>query len=114
MFKCFQRQDECAEDVSRRLDGCIDLPAAEAVHHRRCQVNFYTGRQIPGMFGKPQVTVTYDSKQVTFDNMCKWLETNAGDEEYSVAELQTQMIEECGNADAVYSVRWINQLLKGR
>ena len=47
---CSDRQDVWADTVKARILHVHDLPAADAMHHQTCSVNFRTGRQIPAMF----------------------------------------------------------------
>lgn len=43
-----------AEDVKARLLHVRDLPAAEAVYHQTCSVNFRTKKQIPQVYALNQ------------------------------------------------------------
>ena len=44
-------QARCTADtVKARILDVPDLPAADAMYHQTCSVNFRTGRQIPAMF----------------------------------------------------------------
>ena len=47
---CIARNDQWAHDVSGRIASIIDLPAADALYHQSCSVNFRTKRQIPKAF----------------------------------------------------------------
>jgi hypothetical protein len=47
---CEEFQTEWAETVRTRLLYASDLPAADAVYHQLCSVNFRTGKQIPQLF----------------------------------------------------------------
>ena len=47
---CSDRQDTWADTVKARILHVHDLPAADAIYHQTCSVNFRTGRQIPAMF----------------------------------------------------------------
>ena len=37
---CIKRGDAWASDVQNRLDGCIDLVAAEVIYHTNCYSRF--------------------------------------------------------------------------
>ena len=96
---CAERQDTWAEVVKARVLHVHDLPAADAVYHQSCNVNFRTGRQIPKDYvteetankkrktGRPQnkvkqnaftAVVKYlqenDEEQITFDDLCLKME----------------------------------------
>lgn len=47
---CSERNDEWSEAVSARLVNVHDLPAADAVYHQTCNVNFRTNRQLPQLY----------------------------------------------------------------
>ena len=44
---CSNRADQWADDVKIRLAHVFDLPAADAVYHQQCNVNFRTGKGVP-------------------------------------------------------------------
>ena len=44
---CHERADDWAEKVKARLLFVNDLPAADAVYHQQCSVNFRTNKNIP-------------------------------------------------------------------
>ena len=43
---CSERKDEWSETVKARLLHVHDLPAADAVYHQTCSVNFHTKKQL--------------------------------------------------------------------
>ena len=43
---CEKRNDSWAETVKIRLNDCIDLPAAEGIYHKTCQVKFMAEKQL--------------------------------------------------------------------
>ena len=47
---CGERKDDWSCVVLIRLSLALDLPAAKAVYHQACNVNFRTGRQMPQYF----------------------------------------------------------------
>ena len=44
---CRERNDMWAQNVLTRVESVHDLPAADAIYHKQCSVNFRTGRNIP-------------------------------------------------------------------
>jgi hypothetical protein len=110
--KCLERQDEWAMAILDRINTCLDFPSSEAAYHGQCQVNFYAGRQMPGSSVLREEWRQHDTKRENFERMCQWLEREAGDELHSVNELRQKMVEECGEEEQVYTVRWLKQLLK--
>ncbi|CAG2255285.1 unnamed protein product [Mytilus edulis] len=44
---CKDRKDSWAADVLAKLEYAQDLPAADAIYHQKCSVNFRTGKNIP-------------------------------------------------------------------
>lgn len=53
--KCEERNDNWSMTVLGRIENIIDLPAADAVYHQTCNVNFRTGRSIPKPFQSDDV-----------------------------------------------------------
>ena len=53
---CAERQDTWAEVVKTTVLHVHDLPAADAVYHQSCNVNFRTGRQIPKDYATDETT----------------------------------------------------------
>lgn len=47
---CSDREDAWADTVRARILHVHDLPAADAMYHQTCSVNFRTGKQIPTLF----------------------------------------------------------------
>ena len=54
---CFERKDEWAEVVRARILHVHDLPAADAIYHQACSVNFWTKKQIPMQFASELLDV---------------------------------------------------------
>ncbi|KAL5020675.1 hypothetical protein ScPMuIL_002240, partial [Solemya velum] len=48
---CESRNDEWSRAVYGRILSVNDLPAADAVYHQSCSVNFRTGKQVPSSVG---------------------------------------------------------------
>ena len=44
---CSERKDEWEEVVQARILHFHDLPAADAIYHQACSVNFRTKKQVP-------------------------------------------------------------------
>ena len=44
---CNERHDQWVSEVGSRLEVVNDLPAADAVLHQLCSVNFRAGKQVP-------------------------------------------------------------------
>ena len=91
---CCERQDAWSDIVQARIMHVHDLPAADAVYHQTCSVNFRTGKQIPKMFvtdepthkkkkvGRPQD----EEKTDAFLRVARFLQEN-DDEQISVSDL---------------------------
>ena len=47
---CSERNDEWSEAIRARFMNVHDLPAADAVYHQTCNVNFRTNRQLPQLY----------------------------------------------------------------
>ena len=105
---CSERNDEWSEAVSARLMNVHDLPAADAVYHQTCNVNFRTNRQLPQLYetdelpaakkrkvGRPQ----NEEKKQAFVKVAKFLEDN-DDEQITVGDLVEKMEEYLNNTDS--------------
>ena len=112
---CKQRGDQWAQDVERRLSHVIDLPAADAIYHQQCNVNFRTGKGIPKAYqtgdsvtsslkspGRPE-----DSEQKqAFKNVITFLE-NTSCETLTVNDLVFEMQRVCG--EKAYTTKHMKQ-----
>ena len=98
---CLERNDEWSETVRTWLMNVHDLPAADAVYHQTCNVNFRTNRQLPQLYetdelpaakkrkvGRPQS----EGKNQAFVKVVKFLEDN-DDEQITVSDLVEKMEE---------------------
>ena len=47
---CSERNDAWSEAIRARLMNVHDLPAADAIYHQTCNVNFRTNRQLPQLY----------------------------------------------------------------
>ena len=94
MATCSERRDAWSEVVQTRVMHVHDLPAADAMYHQKCSVNFRTGKQISKMFvtdeppqkkkrvGRPQD----EEKTDAFVKIAKFLQENV-DEQITVGDL---------------------------
>ncbi len=88
--------DEWAAEVETRLNGCLDLPAADAVYHKLCHTYFMLNRNCPSSScisdrkrgRKPDVAMLE-----YFEMLCLWLENEAEQELYTLKELALEMAE---------------------
>ena len=98
---CSERNDEWSETIRARLMNVHDLPAADAIYHQTCNVNFRTNRQLPQLYetdelpaakkrkvGRPQD----EEKNQAFVKVAKFLEDN-DDEQITVGDLVEKMKE---------------------
>ena len=51
---CSERGDAWAEEVQARISQVYDLPAADAMYHQACSMNFRTKKQIPKRFASDE------------------------------------------------------------
>ena len=105
---CDQRGDLWASEVKNH--GCIDLVAAEAVYHQKCYSQFTLKRELNPM-SKPQGRPQDQGMLQWFEMLLQWLESEAGAELYTLAELQAKM-EEFSNESEVYSIKRLKQKLQ--
>ena len=59
---CLERNDKWANQVLGRLKFTIDFPAAEAIYHQSCSVNFRTFKNIPQKFHGKTPKIEQDLK----------------------------------------------------
>ena len=104
--------------VFERINHATDLPAADALYHQVCNVNFRTFRNIPlkyatnmsskqGSLGRP----VDESKSAAFFETLDWLENNE-DEIITIQMLWEKMKEYTMVDDEPYSRRYMKQKLK--
>lgn len=119
--RCAERSankiDEWADAVSYRLSCINDLPAEEAIYHRRCYQYFMSPRNLklnapygalPKKRGRPSGAVD-EEKKSAFKHVIEYLENN-DDETVTLDELQEVMENEAGGGD-VYSKRSLQRQL---
>jgi len=111
--------DEWRLKVRSRVEFVSDLPAADAVYHQVCNVNFRTGKQLPKKFvcedsamknvklGRPQESLQadafkriiehleqYDEEQITIDDLVHKMDDNlhgTGVTSYSCKHMKKQI-----------------------
>ena len=103
---CSERgNDLWAEVVRGRIINVHDLPAADAIYHQTCSVNFRTGKQVPKIFavdqpvskkaemGRPQ----YGERSEAFQKVMNFLMEN-DDEQITLRDLEDKMQEYLGDS----------------
>lgn len=129
---CREREDAWASEVETRLQGCIDLVAAEAVYHDSCLSRFmlkrgYERKKLTGQvianqsftqLAQPTVVLHTGRHQDEgmlkwFNLLIEWLESESGAELYTLTEMHAKMVEFSDGAD-VYSIKRLKQKLKER
>ncbi|XP_065911780.1 uncharacterized protein [Dysidea avara] len=107
---CDKRGDEWASEVQKRLHGCFDLVAAEAIYHSNCYSRFLLNKgntlSTSSVLGR-----TKDREMLYwFQLLCHWLESDADAELYTLTELHAKMSEFSDGSD-VYTLKWLKQKL---
>ena len=104
---CSERRDAWSDAVQARIMHIHDLPAADAMYHETCSVNFRTGKQIPKVFvteepahkkkrlGRPQD----EDKMDAFLRVAKFLQDN-DDEQITVNDLIDLMNDFMANSES--------------
>ena len=99
---CAERNDEWTEIVKFRIGNVHDLPAADALYHQQCSVNFRTKRGMPQNEtpkGKGRPTNT-ESEAAFLKTMTHIIEHE--DEQMSVSDL-LKVMADYGSEDMCYS-----------
>ena len=111
---CTKRGDSWAYEVQTRLQGCIDLVAAEAVYHAQCFSRFMLKKEKCSTLstvkaqGRPE-----DAEMLQwFEMLCQWLESEAGAELYTLSELHAKMVEFSDDESEVYTIKRLKQKLQ--
>ena len=98
---CSERNDDWSETIRARLMNVHDLPAADAIYHQTCNVNFRTNRQLPQVYEADELPVMKkrkigrpqnEEKNQAFVKVTKFLEEN-DDEQITVGDLVEKMKE---------------------
>ena len=59
---CSERNDEWSEAIRARLMNVHDLPAADAIYHQTCNVNFRPNRQLPQLYETDELPAAKERK----------------------------------------------------
>lgn len=119
MKACNSRNDLWSANVQSRLLSVNDLPAADAIYHQACSVNFRKGDPIPKKYRddsqdelrcKPLGRPAEKEKHDAFLEVCRWFQGN--DEPVSVQQLVTKMKDFLPVDNEPYSNRHMLQKLK--
>ena len=111
--QCRKRGDEWATEVETRLNGCFDLPAADAVYHKLCHSHFMLNRK---RSSSSHVSESKSGRKPNaalleyYEMLCLWLENEAEEELYTLHELALKM-SELADGDGTYSTKWLKQKL---
>lgn len=116
-----EQDDAWADAILRRMAAIHDLPAEEAIYHRRCYKYFCSPRRynledltanndgpIPKKRGRPAGSCD-EEKQFAFMSVIDYLESN-DDETVTLDELYDVM-QRCSESDEVYSKKSLRRLL---
>lgn len=116
-----EQDDVWADAILRRMAAIHDLPAEEAIYHRRCYKYFCSPRRynledltanndgpIPKKRGRPAGSCD-EEKQFAFMSVIDYLESN-DDETVTLDELYDVM-QRCSESDEVYSKKSLQRLL---
>ncbi|KAK3101781.1 hypothetical protein FSP39_006288 [Pinctada imbricata] len=112
---CHKRNDTWGLEVLSRVSGVNDLPAADALYHQQCSVNFRTGRNMPKTastpqdkkrFGRPKENLTQEG----FLSAMEYLKEN-DDGQLTVQDLVGKMSETCGEEKS-YSTKYMKTRIK--
>ncbi|CAC5392560.1 unnamed protein product [Mytilus coruscus] len=97
---CKDRKDSWAADVFAKLEYAQDLPAADAIYHQKCSVNFRTGKNIPigtpDQKRKKQGTPDHTEANTAFLRTMDYFQENEEDQ-LTVKYLVHQMTQFCGD-----------------
>ncbi len=108
---CTKRDDSWGSEVMNRLQGCIDLVAAEAVYHDNCLSRFLLHKELNTKMSKNSGRHCDQEKMKWFQMLYLWLESEAGAEMYTLSELHAKMAEFSGGSD-IYSIKRFKQKLQ--
>ena len=114
---CKERNDKWANQVLGRLKFTIDLPAAEAIYHQSCSVNFRTFKNIPRKFqskvpkfeedlkspGRPENKAQKDA----FLSIIDFVESSNEEAVLTINDLVCKMEDLCG--DQAYSNKYMKK-----
>lgn len=130
------RDDEWGNQVLARLGYAHDLPAADALYHQTCSVNFRTGRQKPiskqteseipikSPKGRPEnqrqseafLTVTQrleenDDEQTSINDLVKQMDDLYPDHAYSAVYMKKKLMEEFNDQIVITEINGIPNIV---
>ena len=109
---CAKRDDSWGSEVMNRLQGCIDLVAAEAVYHDNCLSRFLLNKEITKTPKYKAPGRHCDQEKMKWSEMLyQWLESEAGAEMYTLSELHAKMAEFADGSE-IYSIKRFKQKLQ--
>ena len=111
MEGCEKRDDPLGSEVMNRLQGCIDLVAAEAVYHDNCPTRFLLNKELTTNTPKISGKHCDEEKMEWFQRLYHWLELEAGAEMYTLSELHAKMAE-FSDGSEIYSIKRFKQKLQ--
>ena len=129
---CLKRgpDDKWAELVLGRIKAVNDLPAADALYHQRCSVNFRTAKGIPCVYrsdetassakGRPvdsmqaeaftkvvEYLKEFDDKQITLKDLCRKMEDylDSGSSAYTEKNMKHKLKSQFGDEIVITCIR---------
>ncbi|WAR07353.1 LOW QUALITY PROTEIN: hypothetical protein MAR_017311, partial [Mya arenaria] len=114
--KCIERNDLWSKEVLNRISSVLDHPAADAVYHQKCKVNFRTSRLIPRCYSdacetppkKSPGMPDYVDINESFNNVVSYIEVHE-DNILTLSQLTTVMEKSCG--ERAYTKRHLKSKL---
>lgn len=121
--ECDTRDDDWSQTVRTRIISVLDLPAADAVYHQTCSVNFRTGKCVPQSFsgeppskkGRPRKKSSAgrqadDDQHQAFIRVAEWFRENE-DEQTTITDLVDKMAEFLSSNKDAYSEKYMRTKL---
>ncbi len=108
---CSRRDDAWGLEAMSRLQGCIDLVAAEAVYQDICLSKFLLDRDVSTKGHTFLGRHSDKNKMKWFQMLYQWLDSEAGAEMYTLGELPAKM-EEFSDGSEVYGKKRLKQKLQ--
>ena len=105
---CEKRDDHWGSEVMNRLQGCIDLVAAEAIYHDNCLTRFLLNKELTTKIPKISGRHCDEDKMKWFQRL---YHCEAGAEMYTFSELHAKM-EELSDGSEIYSIKRFKQKLQ--
>ena len=98
---CHRRGDAWAESIEARRLHVHDLPAADAIYHQECSVNFHTDKQIPTVHQTSEACMgrsQADERTDAFLEVASFLEEN-DDEQITINDLINRIEHNLANSE---------------